>query len=165
MLSRGPESCIYRGTLLHHRIAQKRHAFRYGVYMVFVELTAPDSASIFSSFWLWSSDDRKGSIWPPVVARFSPKDYLSAQRVRELLGEKHGRELSEQVKRVFVLTNCRCFGFNFNSISIYYCYDAADRLIAALSEVHNTPWGEKIPYCHDFRAQPAGGPRTDRWRK
>ena len=31
-------SCIYRGTVLHKRLRERAHAFRYGLYMVFLDL-------------------------------------------------------------------------------------------------------------------------------
>jgi len=38
------------------------------------------------------------------------------------------------------------FGFRFNPVSFYYCYDKSDELEFIVAEVNNTPWGEQ--YCY-----------------
>jgi DUF1365 family protein len=46
-----------------------------------------------------------------------------------------------------LLTHCRYFGFGFNPVSFYYCYDSEDTHVEhIIAEVNNTPWGEQ--YCY-----------------
>jgi DUF1365 family protein len=47
--------------------------------------------------------------------------------------------------RVVMLANARAFGHAFNPISIHWCYDAADVLVAVVAEVHNT-YGDRHAY-------------------
>jgi DUF1365 family protein len=62
-----------------------------------------------------------------------------------------------------LLTHCRYFGFGFNPVSFYYCYDKDDTQVEnIIAEVNNTPWGEQ--YCYVLSeadnvaaAQQAGG--------
>ncbi|VTM50104.1 plasmid partition ParA protein [Klebsiella pneumoniae] len=42
-----------------------------------------------------------------------------------------------------LLTQLRYFGFHFNPVNFYYCYDEADTLRWVLAEVRNTPWNER----------------------
>ena len=46
-----------------------------------------------------------------------------------------------------LLTHLRYFGYGFNPVSFYYCFDPADRLVeTVVAEVTNTPWGEQHCY-------------------
>jgi DUF1365 family protein len=41
----------------------------------------------------------------------------------------------------------RYFGYCFNPVSFYYCYDESDEQVETIvAEIHNTPWGEE--YCY-----------------
>ena len=45
------------------------------------------------------------------------------------------------------MTNLSFFGYCFNPISLYYCFDERDsRLETVVAEVSNTPWGERCTY-------------------
>lgn len=48
--------------------------------------------------------------------------------------------------RVCLLTQPRSWGVAFNPVSFFYCYDAADSLMAIVCEVSNTPWHERYHY-------------------
>ena len=46
-----------------------------------------------------------------------------------------------------LLTHLRTFGFCFNPVSFYYCFDAADsRIETIVAEITNTPWKERHAY-------------------
>jgi len=45
-----------------------------------------------------------------------------------------------------LLTHLRYFGYGFNPVSFFYCYDAGDALRAVVAEVSNTPWNERHVY-------------------
>lgn len=161
---RAQSSCIYRGIVTHARQTPKRHRLQYSVYMLFIELSDHHPELVMRDFWGWSSDDSVRSLRLPIpiIGRFSSRDYLSKEAVKAILK-------MQEVACVFVLCNGRCFGFIFNPICVYFAYDGAGNLIGGVSEVHNTPWGERVLYPHDFRAQASQSPTpelfTDRWRK
>jgi DUF1365 family protein len=49
-----------------------------------------------------------------------------------------------------MLAHLRYFGYNFNPVSFYYCYDKEDKRVEAIIvEIHNTPWGEVFCYVLD----------------
>jgi DUF1365 family protein len=51
---------------------------------------------------------------------------------------------------VRLLTQLRCFGYGFNPVSFYYCFDASDHDVETIvAEVNNTPWGERHVYVLD----------------
>jgi DUF1365 family protein len=46
-----------------------------------------------------------------------------------------------------LLTNLSYFGYCFNPVSFYYCFDADDKSVETIiAEVNNTPWGERTLY-------------------
>ena len=47
---------------------------------------------------------------------------------------------------LFLLTNLRYLGFVFNPVSFYYCYDKKGVLRVIVSEIENTPWGQRYLY-------------------
>lgn len=70
-------------------------------------------------------------------------DHLSAGDARELAGTSG---------RVLLLTNPISAGYVQNPISVYYCYSGSGALDAAIAEVTNTPWAERVTFLFD----PAG---------
>lgn len=134
-------SGIYFGTVEHRRLSPKKHAFSYDVFMMYVDLDELDTILNLHTFW---------GISPFCIAKFKRSDYF---------GEKTNDLKTEVCKRiehdlgltvsgaVRVLSNFRYFGFIINPISIYYCFNSEDQLVAMLVEVTNTPWGEKHQYC------------------
>ena len=46
-----------------------------------------------------------------------------------------------------LLTHLRYFGYCFNPVSFYYCFDSEDHHVESIvAEVNNTPWGERHVY-------------------
>lgn len=138
------ESCLYVGTVSHRRREPVEHAFRYPLFMLYLDLDEiPD---VFSRRWLWSASR-------PAPARFHREDHwgdpeLSLRAAIEaLVEERTGRRVEGPIR---LLTHPRYLGFGFNPVSFYYCYDAAgDRLAAIVAEINNTPWGEQYCYVLD----------------
>jgi DUF1365 family protein len=140
-------SAIYHGSLRHRRFAPRAHAFRYPLFLMYLDLA--ELESVFRGRWLWSV--RR---W--AVARFVRADHLGDpdisldQAVRDLVENRTGRRPAGPIR---LLTHLRYFGCCFNPVSFYYCYDdAGSRVEAIVAEVNNTPWGEQ--YCYVL-SQPA----------
>jgi DUF1365 family protein len=144
-------SAIYRGWLDHRRTAPRRHAFRYPLFMVYLDLAELDT--VFAGRWLWSTHR-------PALARFDRRDHLGEAEdsldhaVRDLVAERTGLRPRGPIR---LLTHLRYGGYVFNPVSFYYCFDEADRhLEAIVAEVNNTPWGERHCYVLDGNGQPEG---------
>jgi DUF1365 family protein len=51
-----------------------------------------------------------------------------------------------------LLTHLRYFGYCFNPVSFYFCFDPSDSFVETIvAEVNNTPWGEQHCYVLDGR--------------
>jgi DUF1365 family protein len=146
-------SAIYHGSLRHRRFAPRVHAFRYPLFLMYLDLA--ELESVFRGRWLWSV--RR---W--AFARFARDDHLGDpdisldQAVRDLVENRTGRRPAGPIR---LLTHLRYFGYCFNPVSFYYCYDAADSQVETIvAEVNNTPWREQ--HCYVLN-QPASQ-NTDR---
>jgi hypothetical protein len=109
--------------------------------MMYLDLDELDEA--FAGRWFWSAKR-------PALARFRRSNYHGNPEVpldtavRDLVQERTGRRPSGPVR---LLTNLSYFGYCFNPLSIYYCFDSEDsRVETIVAEVSNTPWGEKHCY-------------------
>lgn len=133
-------SGLYFGAVRHRRFDATGHGFRTRLYMAYLDLDELDAA--FRGRWFWSM--RR---WAPMRFRradyFGPPMQLLADAVRNEVGRHLGHPPDGPVR---VLTNLRCFGYVQNPVSIYYCFDRKERLVAALAEITNTPWGERHHY-------------------
>lgn len=134
-------SAIYEGQVRHRRFSPASHTFAYRLFMVYLDLAEIDS--IFSGRWLWSSKRR-------ALARFRRTDHFGDpdvpldQAVRDLVSERTGNRPSGPIR---LLTQLSYFGYCFNPVSFYYCFDETDSHVETIvAEVNNTPWGER--YCY-----------------
>ena len=71
-------SRIYEGQVSHGRGAPVKHAFRYRVFMAYLDLAELDE--VFAGRWLWSTRRR-------TVARFDRRDHVS--QARAVVAEEH----------------------------------------------------------------------------
>jgi DUF1365 family protein len=133
-------SALYFGVVRHRRFDAVRHAFTLRLYMAYLDLDELGSA--FAGRRLASA-----TRWAPLRFRradyFGPPDVPLADAVRDEVGRATGTRPDGPVR---MLTNLRCFGYVQNPVSFYYCFDRGDRLVAALAEITNTPWGERHHY-------------------
>lgn len=134
-------SAIYEGWVRHRRYAPRANAFRYRVAMLYVDLDElPD---LFHGRWLWSLDRAN-------LASFRREDFLGPhtlplhEAVRQRVAEATGRRPQGPIR---LLTHLRYFGYSFNPVSFYYCYEADGRTLQAIvAEITNTPWRERHAY-------------------
>jgi DUF1365 family protein len=149
-------SRLYVGQVKHCRHSPAQHSFRYGIFMLYLDLD--ELPTLFNRHWLWSA--RR-----PALARFRREDHLGssncdlATSVRRLVEQRTGTVLKGPVR---LLTNLRYFGFGFNPVSFYYCFDeSGENVEVIVAEVNNTPWGEQ--YCYVLENTVTGRPGIRRF--
>jgi DUF1365 family protein len=152
-------SALYTGWVSHQRRTPRVHAFRYPLFMMWLDLAELDR--VFRGRWLWAAERR-------AVAAFWRADHLGDPRlpldqcVRALVERESGRRPAGPIR---LLTHLRYFGYCFNPVSFYYCYDAADQAVEAIvAEVNNTPWGERHCYVLDAAGATVAAPGRQQWR-
>jgi len=153
------ESCIYEGQVKHTRTEPAYHRFNYRLFLVYLDLDELDE--VFKGRWLWSA--RR-----PALARLrrsdhiGPKEVPLGEAVRDLVLKETGTRPTGPIR---MLTHLSYFGFCFNPVSFYYCFEADGETVETIvAEVNNTPWGERDTYVlprsmniakgHSFRFQP-----------
>ena len=155
------KSAIYFGRVRHRRMAPVEHAFSYGMFMLYLDLD--ELPKVFRGRWLWST--RRAAL-----ARFRREDHLGHHRrpldacVRDLVEHRTGQRPRGAIR---LLTHLRYFGYVFNPVSFYYCFNEDDtRVECIVAEVNNTPWGERLCYVlPNADSEGAGGHQRFRPRK
>ena len=124
-------SCIYNGTVKHQRFKPIKHSLNYKTFSLLVDLDEIESLakdiSIFSlnkfnifSFYDLDHGERDGS---------SLKDWV-LKNIKKF-------NISDNITKIKLLCYPRIFGYVFNPLSIFYCYQNND-LKAIFYEVKNT---------------------------
>ena len=139
------KSGLYEGTLYHSRRDATRHDFRYRLFLLYLDLE--ELPRVFERRWLWSSR-RPNLVWFRRADYMGPADRPLDEVVRDRVEEELGRRPRGAVR---MLTQLRTFGYVFNPVTFYYCFDEHDRLEAVASEITNTPWRERHTYVVDAR--------------
>ena len=134
-------SCIYEGRVRHTRRTPAEHSFNYRLFLMYLDLE--ELPRLFDKRWFWSTSR-------PALARFRRSDHIGdaaqplAESVRALVESATGRRPTGPIR---LLTNLSYFGYCFNPVSFYYCFDKADEHVEFIvAEVNNTPWGETDTY-------------------
>tara|TARA_Y100000590_G_scaffold359058_1_gene414728 strand:- start:1132 stop:1902 length:771 start_codon:yes stop_codon:yes gene_type:complete len=125
-------SCIYSGFVTHRRFKPKRHFFTYKTFSLLIDLNDLESIEKKIRFFSYNKFN---------ILSFHDVDH----------GPRNGSKLIDWVKnklndakidiglgRVKLLCYPRFFGYVFNPLSIFYCYDDNFQLKAILYEVKNT---------------------------
>lgn len=140
------KSCIFRGHVRHRRFLPVENAFRYRIFMMYVDLG--ELPGLLDGYRFWSCER-------PNVASFHRRYYFGDPSVpldvavREAVQARLGLTLDGPIR---MLTHFRYFGYCYNPVSFYYCFDAGDTGVRAIvAEITNTPWGERHAYFLDTR--------------
>jgi DUF1365 family protein len=150
-------SAIYTGWIQHRRFGPQRNAFRYRIFMSYLDLA--ELPGLFERRWFWSA--RR-----PALARFNRADFLGPTdtpldtAVRDLVASRSGVRPTGPIR---LLTHLRYFGYSFNPVSFYYVFDASgSRVESIVAEITNTPWKERHAYVLPIAAAERKGGRA--WR-
>lgn len=131
-MSLNEAAAVYSGQVVHMRVRPRRHRLQYRVFSLLVDLDRlPEldrSLRLFSHnrFNLFSFHDRD----------HGPGDGRPlGAHIRGLLTQSG---LGAFSVRILLLSYPRMLGYVFNPLSVYFCFDEANRLGAIGYEVNNT---------------------------
>ncbi len=134
-------SCLYYGHVQHRRLTPTAHAFRYGLYLAYLDLDElPELLAgrhgLYRACFSPASFRRADHVGDPAV--------LLADAVRDLVEERTGRRPEGPIRLLTLLRNWGCY---FCPLCLYYCFDPAGQVVdCVVGEVSNTPWHEKHWY-------------------
>jgi uncharacterized protein len=144
------KSAIYEGVVSHRRFLPVDHAFRYRVFMMYLDLE--ELREVFRGRWLWSATR-------PAIAWFRRRDHFGDPTIalETAVGDVVESRIGHRPRGpIRLLTNLRYFGYCINPVSFYFCFDQDDvRVESVVAEVHNTPWGEMHCYVLDWSGHAA----------
>tara|TARA_B100001559_G_scaffold296755_1_gene280059 strand:+ start:552 stop:1322 length:771 start_codon:yes stop_codon:yes gene_type:complete len=125
-------SCIYSGLITHRRFKPKKHFFNYKAFSLFIDLQEVKKIEKEINFFSYN----KFNILSFYNIDHGPRDGSSLYKwiKKELL--KVG--VNVNIGKIKLLCFPRFFGYVFNPLSIFYCYDKNLNLKAVLYEVKNT---------------------------
>lgn len=145
-------SWIYQGKVRHRRYAPRENSFSYSLCMLYLDLA--ELPALFRPYRFWSDTGF-------ALGQFRREDYLFspeldlAEEVRQIVFKEAGRKPEGPIR---MLTHARYFGFCFNPITLYYCFDATGRHVTHIvAEVRNTPWNERHCYVLNVDGPELGG--------
>lgn len=144
----GLNSAIYVGHVEHDRYTPRRNRFRYKIHHLYLDLD--ELPELFKFHPLWSLEKSN-------VVSFRRSDYIgdSALSMKQVVLDRVQEELGfRPTGPVRLLTHPRYFGYVFNPVSFYFCFDEpGENLQAVVSEITNTPWQERHSYVTDQRSE------------
>ncbi|WP_417581326.1 DUF1365 domain-containing protein [Nitrincola sp.] len=131
-------SGIYLGEVMHQRLRPVKHRFVYRVSAWLIDLDELEALDQFK----WLSIDRFN------LFAFYQRDHGDGSstalktQIKALLQQHHIDTGSGAIR---LLCYPRLFGYVFNPLSVFYCYNASGDLSAILYEVSNT-FGQRHSY-------------------
>jgi DUF1365 family protein len=140
------KNALYEGTVIHSRRNQIDRDFTHQLFMPLMRI---DAEGQLPTLWpLWSGR-RRALMW------FRRADYLGNPEValdacvRSVVATELGDSPNGPI---YLLAHQRTFGWCFNPIAIFYCYESdGGSLHSIVADVTNTPWGESTTYVIDAR--------------
>jgi DUF1365 family protein len=127
-----PETCLYRGEVVHRRLNPVRHELRYRVFNLFADIDRLEETA--AGLRLFSYN--RLNLFSVMDRNHGPGD---GTPIREHIWKLvRGADGGEHVKRVFMFCYPSVLGYVFNPLTVYYGFDAEDRLRLMIYEVNNT---------------------------
>ena len=125
-------SCIYSGFVTHKRFKPKRHFFTYKTFSLLIDLNEIENLGKKIQFFSYN----KFNILSFYDVDHGPRDGSSLVNwVKTTLADA---KINIGPGTIKLLCYPRFFGYVFNPLSIFYCYDEKLQLKAILYEVKNT---------------------------
>ena len=140
-MSLSKKNYLYTGVVGHRRFTPFNHFFKYPLFMAYIDLNTVNT--FLKKSWFWNVNKKALVSFHREDYHGDPKIDLS-ESVRDTVFKTIGLEVKGPIR---LLTHLRYFGYCFNPVSFYYCFDKEDlKLEAILAEVTNTPWKERHAY-------------------
>jgi uncharacterized protein len=139
-------SALYEGTVTHRR-AEPAHRFDSPVALPLLFLDELDELRAVHPLVDFDPSPHRRR-WPTAI-RFHRDDYLpsDAVTVRSAVEDAVAEAGGSVRGPVAMLGHVRTWGWLFNPLTLYYCFDPSGREVEwTVLEVFNTPWHERSSY-------------------
>ena len=123
--------------------------------MMFLNLN--ELPTIFNGTRFWSYQNKNLAWFKRADYYGNPETPLSVS-ISDLVYQATGKRPQGEI---CMLTNMRYFGYCFNPVTFYYCFAPdSGEVVAMVTHITNTPWGESFVYVHDFDNASSNDGRT-----
>jgi len=143
------KSALYQGVVSHRRLKPVDHLLKYKMFYFLIDLDELDELE--QRIAILSIDKTN-------IISFLHRDYgedSPSDIKKYVLNKLKTGGVAVKVSRVCMLCLPRIFGYAFNPITTYYCYNQADHLVAIIYEVSNT-FGERHSYVIETEQETEG---------
>ncbi len=142
-------SALYKGLVMHHRFSPRVHKFHYRTFQWWIDLDEPKQLAKKHLFFGYNKFN---------LFSFYDKDHINGEQNNRTVKENIVTYLTEngvnwQGGKIFLLTNLRTFGYLFNPVSFYYCFDKQGAPFCAVAQVGNTYYEMKPFLLTDFNGK------------
>ena len=125
-------SCIYSGFVTHERFKPRRHFFSYKTFSLLIDLSEIKDLEKKIKFFSYNKFN---------ILSFYNVDHGSrdgSSLIKWVKNTLKKSKINFEIRKIKLLCYPRFFGYVFNPLSIFYCYDKNLKLRAVLYEVKNT---------------------------
>ena len=128
-------SSLFKCEVMHHRISPRKNRFKYHIFMAYLDLDELDALQ--SKLVLFS---RNRFNWFSFYDRhhyhFSKAGSGNIRENIDLFLTENN--IPEKPASIRLLTNLSVFGYAFNPISVYICFNSSGAPVCSIAEVCNT---------------------------
>ena len=125
-------SSLYECTVMHSRKKLTVNKFIYKYFMFYLDLDEIDELAL--RLFLFSINKFN-------IFSFRDRDHLTYEKpdVKEnILKFIRSNGVTKEIGKIKLLTNVATFGYNFNPVSFYFCFDKENKPLCVVPEVGNT---------------------------
>jgi len=134
------KSCFYDCSVFHRRLRPREHEFLYRVFYCYLDLD--ELESVGKTLRIFGIN--RSSVYSFFDADHLPLGQPTAKENLFVWLRGEGFDPSS-IARVRLLAFPRVFGYVFNPIAIFFCFDANERPVVSVIQVGNT-FGEQKPF-------------------
>ena len=124
-------SALYRSEVMHQRFFPVAYRFTHRVFSLLVDV---DSIATEAAQLRWLSFNKRGLI----SLHYRNHGARDGGAWRPWVENQLAEVGLEKPARIQLFCMPRVLGYTFNPLSVWYCYNATEQLIAAICEVSNT---------------------------
>ncbi len=145
---------LFKGWVQHKRVKPQPHSFRYRYFQIWLDVEQEGVIDILSSFW----SSKKLNL-----VRYRRQNYLpDDDSLYDTICRKIKQETNQNFQgKAYLLGSLSYWGYCYNPVCFYFCYNEERKLEYILSEIHNTPWGERFTYVHNLSKAESDDQLTD----
>jgi uncharacterized protein len=144
------ESALYKCLVMHNRLSPKKHRFTYNVFMAWLDIDLLEATGKKLSLFSYNKSN-VFSFHDTDHFKYTEGDARNVLNTRQKLNlYLQSKGITQMPGKVFLLTHVRMFGYVFNPVSFYFCYNEQGACTFVVTEISNT-FGEMKLFLVDTK--------------